>query len=274
VVLAAVFQERLLPHAADTPLAIAGRAATAMAEQLLTPSHVRLWSPQSLRDLLAQSRQGEKQQQQQQQQQQQSLPAAGFISDLFEGFRDPLDTLRAFALTVQPGSPLLLSCRPGDGAFASRPTLGTCTADGFLQLLCRAGLTPAVKNYGAWGRIAYTRAALAEGHYISFRTYLPRVAEGVVRFVEAEGREEVPAGMAEGFARELQTTESLEGMVSRGGSDMAKALEALAAHVMDDVAGEAAFSWAAVVFAIVEGWTLPLTPHYALNDTALWHSAA
>lgn len=283
VVLAAVFHERVFPYAAASPLAIAGRTALAIAQGLLTPSHVRAWTSEGLSGLLAESRGGRRkggggggsQRRVEQQQPQQAptppLPKAGFLSDLFEGFRDPLDTLRAFVLTVQPGSPILLSCRPGDAAFASRPTLGTCTADGFLQLLCRAGLTPSVQNYGAWGRIAYSRAALAEGHFISFRSYLPRVAEGRVHG-EAEG-EGAAAAASESFARELQATPSLEALLSKGGKGiMAQSLDALAAHVLNDVAGEAAFSWPAVTFAIVEGWSLPLVPHYALSNDTLWHT--
>ena len=264
VVLAAAFHERLLPHAAgEVPLAIGGRTARAVAGLLLPPRLVRSWSASALQELLAQHRQ-----QGQQQQQPQDLPAAGFLSDLFEGFRDPLDTLRAFALTVRPGAPLLLSCRPGDSAFASRPTLGTCTADGFLQLLCRAGLTPAVASYGAWGRIAYTRAALVEGHYTTFRTYLPRVAENVL--VLGAAGEAAPAPAMAAFAAQLKGAASLGAVVDAGGASTEGLLEALAEHIVADFAGEAAFSWPAVVYALVEGWSLPLVPHYALNDTA-WH---
>ncbi len=171
---------------------------------------------------------------------------------------------------------MLLACRAGDAAFASLPTLGTCTADGFLQLLCRAGLTPSVKSFGAWGRIAYSRAALAERHYTSFRTYLPRVAVGELTRARGEGssaqEEAVPAPEMEAFARELGGMGSLGEAVDRGGARMGGLFEALAAHIIDDFAGEAAFSWPAVVFAVVEGWALPLAPHYALNDTALWHT--
>jgi hypothetical protein len=282
VVLAAVFHERLLPHAAgEAPLAIGGRTARAVAGQLMPPHLVRSWSAGGLRALLAQH----------QQPQQQPRPAAGapaaaaaaaaaggFLSDLFEGFRDPLDTLRAFALTVQPGAPMLLACRSGDGAFASQPTLGTCTADGFLQLLCRAGLTPFVTSYGAWGRIAYTRAALVEHHYTSFRTYLPRVAEGKLKMArreggegEGEGEEEASESTMATFSALVAGSASLGSVVDSGGAQAEGLIKALAEHIVFDFAGEAAFSWPAVVYALVEGWSLPLVPHYALNDT-VWHT--
>ena len=72
------------------------------------------------------------------------------------------------------------------------------------------------------------------------------------------------------FAAQLQGAASLGAVVDTGGPSTESLLEALAEHIVADFAGEAAFSWPAVVYALVEGWSLPLVPHYALNVTA-WH---
>ncbi len=260
LVLAAVFQERLAPYAAGSPISIGGRTAGAIAGNLLTRELVEPWGPAQLGALLSAHRaaQGQGQGQRQYSQQAQrakTLPLAGFISDLFEGFRDPLDALRAFALTVEPGAPLLLSCRTADGAFASRDTLGTCTSDGFLQLLCRAGLIPHTHTFGGWGRIRYTRHALTAGRHVSFRTYLPVVAhEGLASGPDKEV-DALGGDLAGGVG-------SLGDIVDRRGRSAEKAIEDLAADIIEDAAGEAAFRWSAVVYAVVEGWTLPLVPHY------------
>ena len=255
VMLAAYFHERLLALASAAGgggLSVGGHSAPIIASKLMPRSLVRQWRPREVaggggggggaaaRGAAA------------------PVAAAGFMSDLFEGFRDPLEALRGFFATVAPGAPVLLSCRPGDAAFASRPTLGTCTADGFFQLLCRAGLTDHVVNYGAWGRAAYTHNALANGRYMTFRTY-----------ASVQPMEEAPFPQA--FVDSLGQAEALEGLVGEGGSEYELELERLALHIVEDAYLEAAMSWSAVVWAVVEGWDT-LTPAWA-NSANAWHSS-
>lgn len=103
------------------------------------------------------------------------LAARGaFVTDLFESRSDPLGTLLEMFRDLAPGAPVFLACRASDVLNVSRPSLGTCTVDGLLQLVVRAGFPGPVEEWrlGRWGTVAYAHSALARGMHQSPRDLL------------------------------------------------------------------------------------------------------
>lgn len=103
-----------------------------------------------------------------------SLASGAVVSDLFESRSDPLGTLLSLFRNLAPDSPVFISCRTADVLNVSRPSLGTCTVDGLLQLVTRAGCIGPVEDWrlGRWGTAAYAHAAIARGEYLSPRSLM------------------------------------------------------------------------------------------------------
>jgi len=229
------------------PLLLFGRTATAIASALLPADALRRWVPPGLaradsepvRAAAAAADAGAS-----------AAPAAGgprrrlsraaLLTDLFESARDPLAVLRGALAELEPGAPLLVACRPADVVAVGRPTLGVCTELGFTQLLFRAGLLAGARaaggfstlatSYGAWGRAAYTQAAVVRG---------------------------VHTTLADAAAAQLagRPAQQLLRALGAGAPVQAGADEALLLEVLESVAkstGEEQDDWSAVAWALLE----------------------
>lgn len=197
-----------------------------------------------------------------------NLFASAIVTDLFEATVDPLGALLEILTLMRTDASLLISCRSADVISAGRPSLGTCTEYGLQQLLARAGIDADVTNYGVWGRVAYTSAALAEGKHLTFRSLL--AAARTSSPPESAPYRAPPQSLIDaiGVAKTLDhiscssDTDGANGVSSCwAGASKAEGKEKIAATVkidevlhalVHDYWSEAKNSWPAIVYVLVK----------------------